>query len=127
MIVDITPTAFELVRGDTFILPLKLNSGTRLYPEQYTLQGDDTLYIGIMLPGQAFEESIIKCALNTHSPKDAEGNTIFRLDSVHTSDLEPGKYYISIKLVNDGVVTTLLNNQLFFITGSSPSTKVRYC
>lgn len=120
MILDITPTAFDMVRGDTFILPLKLNSGTRLYPEHYTLQGDDTLYIGIMLPGQSFEEAIITCALNRHSPKDTNGNTIFRLDSVHTRDLEPGKYYISIKLVNDGVVTTLINDKLFLITGSRP-------
>lgn len=124
MILDITPTAFEMVRGDTFILPLKLNNGTRLYPEHYTLQGDDTLYIGIMLPGQPFEESIITCALDRHSPKDSEGNTIFRLDSVHTSSLEPGKYYISIKLVSNGIVTTLLNDKIFFITGSHPVNNV---
>lgn len=128
MILDFNATTFEMVRGDTFTLPLRLNAGTRMHYVPYQLQGNDVLYIGIMLPGQPFENSIIRCALNKYSAKDKDGNTVFKLTSSDTEDLFPGKYYISIKLVKDNEVTTLVNDKLFFITGSEPvKDTVRCC
>lgn len=127
MILDFNATTFEMVRGDTFTLPLKLNSGTRMHYEQYKLQGNDVLYVGIMLPGQSFENSIIRCALDKNSPRDANGDTIFKLESSHTEKLFPGKYYISIKLLKDGEVKTLLNDTIFFITGSKPELSIPGC
>lgn len=127
MILDFNATTFEMVRGDTFILPLKLNCGTRMNYEQYKLKGNDSLYIGIMLPGQSFENSIIRCSLDKNSPRDANGDTIFKLESAHTEKLFPGKYYISIKLLKDGEVKTLLNDTIFFITGSKPELSISGC
>lgn len=127
MILDFTPTTFEMVRGDTFTLPLKLNQGNRLYYEQYQLQGNDKLYIGIMKPGESFENATIRCALDKNSARNENGDTIFKLNSVDTENLYPGKYYISIKLVRNGSVNTLVNDKLFFITGSDPVNKVGCC
>lgn len=119
MILDTDRVTFEVVRGDTLYIPLELNSGTREFPEHYELQGNDRLYVGIMTPGQSFEHALIRIALDASSPKDNYGNTLLFLSHNNTSQLEPGKYYISIKFVSDSNVTTLVDQKLFFVTGTS--------
>lgn len=119
MILDTNKITFEVVRGDTFYLPLELNSGTREHPKEYRLQGNDKLYIGIMLPGQPFENAVIRVSLDRNSPRDNYGNTLLYLSHTNTSCLEPGKYYISIKFVSGRNVTTLVDQKLFFVTGTS--------
>ena len=118
MILDTNKITFEVVRGDTFYLPLELNSGTRERPKAYKLQGNDRLYVGIMSPGQSFENATVRTTLDASSPKDGYGNTLLFLSHNDTKNLEPGKYYISIKLVSDGNVTTLVDQKLFFVTGT---------
>lgn len=119
MILDTRKITFETVRGDTFYLPLELNSGTREYPIEYKLTGDDKVYIGITTPGQPFEEATIRITLDANSPRDKYGNTLMYLTHNDTKDLEPGKYYLTIKFVSDGNVTTLIDQKVFFITGTS--------
>lgn len=118
MILDTSKITFEVVRGDTLCLPLKLNSSTRESPEEYRLQGNDKLYVGITFPGQAFEDATIRVTLDRNSPRDNFGNTLLQLSSEATQCLEPGKYYISIKFVSGRNVNTLLDQKLFFVTGT---------
>lgn len=119
MFLDISKPFLEVVRGDTFYLPIALNSGTREYFEPYLLDKDDALYIGIMRPGQPFEDAIIRCKLDQCSPRDSFGNSIFKLTHDDTKNLEPGKYYITIKFVSGEDVTTLTDQKLFYVTGST--------
>lgn len=119
MLLDINKSYLELVRGDTFNMPLPLNCGSREYFQPYALGTSDYLFIGIMRPGQPFEEAVVRCKLDCHSPRDAFGNSIFRLTHEDTKNLEPGKYYITIKFVNNDDVITLVDQKLFFITGSN--------
>ena len=120
MLIDINKSYLEVVRGDTFYMPLVLNSGTREYFEPYVLGNCDHLYIGIMKPGQPFEHATVRCALDCHSPRDSFGNSVFKLNHEDTKNLEPGKYYMTIKFVHNDDVTTLINQKLFYVTGSPP-------
>ena len=126
MLLDIDKITLELVRGDTFILSLPLNCGTREEFIPYTLQPDDFLYIGIMQPWQSFEDANIRCMLNNESEKDAQGNLILKLSPEHTVNMYPGKYYMTIKFVKGTDVYTLVDSKLFFITGSNPSSVARW-
>lgn len=120
MLLDIDKITLEVVRGDTFQLTLPLNAGTREEFVPYRLNSCDFLYIGIMKPGQSFEHAEIRCALNFHSAQDAFGNPVFILQSHETAQLTPGKYYISIKYKHESTVQTLVDNKIFFVTGSNP-------
>ena len=121
MILDLDRTTLEMVRGDTFILPLKLNSGTRENFTQHILSDDECVYIGIMKPDQAFENAQIRCMLNKDSDKDIEGNLVLKLSHEHTVDMNSGKYYMTIKFADKKDVHTLVDSKLFFITGSNPN------
>lgn len=120
MILDIDRVTLEVVRGDTFILPLPLNSGTREEFIPYHLTPCDFLYIGIMKPGQPFEHAELRCALNFHSATDSFGNPLLIISAQDTALLTPGKYYISIKYKKDHNVQTLVDHKIFFVTGSNP-------
>ena len=77
MILDIDKITLELVRGDTFELPLPINCGSREEFIPYFLSPDDFLYIGIMKPSQPFEHAEVRAMLDCRSPKDSFGNVIF--------------------------------------------------
>ena len=121
MILDLDRTVLEMVRGDTFVLPLELNCGAREAFVRHSLGIGEFLYIGIMKPNQSFEDAEIRCMLDCNSEKDALGNSILRLCPSHTMNLFPGKYYLTIKFVRGQDVYTLVDDKLFFITGSNPS------
>jgi hypothetical protein len=118
MLLDISKSYLELVRGDTFCLPLCLNAGTREWFEPYVLGKEDAIYIGITKPGQPFEEATVRSKLDMHSRRDSFGNTVFKLSHEETKHLEPGKYYITIKFVSGFDVTTLIDQKLFYVTGT---------
>jgi hypothetical protein len=118
MLLDISKPYLELVRGDTFRMPLYLNAGTRECFEPYTISNDDVIYIGITKPGQPFEVATVRCKLDIHSEFDASGNLLFVLSHDETKNLEPGKYYITIKFVSDSIVTTLVDQKLLYVTGT---------
>lgn len=120
MLLDINKITLEMVRGDTFTLPLRLNSGTREKFCQHVLSCDDKIYIGIMKPGQSFEHAEIRYMIDCNSPRDTFGDPVMQLDHEHTVGMKPGKYYMTIKFVSGNTVQTLVDNKLFFITGSDP-------
>ena len=118
MILDIDKINLELVRGDTFKLPLPLNCGTREEFVPYFLQHNDFLYVGIMRPGQAFEDAEIRTALNYTSRTDAFGNPLLYISAEASCLVEPGKYYLSIKFKSNDEVTTLVDHKIFYVLGS---------
>lgn len=120
MLLDLDRITLEMVRGDTFKLPLPLNSGTRENPSKYTLSENDSLYIGIMKPGQSFEHAEVRCKLNNNCTKDIDGNPLLYLKPKYTCNLFPGKYYLTVKLESGEDVYTLVDHKIFFITGSNP-------
>ena len=73
-----------------------------------------------MKPNQSFEDAQIRCMLNKDSEKDSAGNYIMKLSPEHTINIHPGKYYMTIKFVENEDVYTLIDSKLFFITGSNP-------
>ena len=122
MILDLDRVSLEMVRGDSFTLPLTLNSGTRESFVRHELLDDEYLYIGIMKPNQPFENADIRCMLDRDSDKDNHGNLILKLLPEHTVNLYPGKYYMTAKFVKGADIYTLIDSKLFFITGSNPCT-----
>lgn len=119
MILELDKITLELVRGDTFYLPLRLNSGSLEAPVHYQLQSGEYLYIGIMRYNEPFEEAMVRGGVNYTTQENSSGDKIFKIDSDVTATLEPGKYYISIKYVDkEGNVETLIDHKLFYILGS---------
>ncbi len=80
-------------RGDTYEFTLNISDGA----EDYALQGADTVYFGIMDPGQPFETALVRKRF-TAEDVDAAGILTIRLDPEDTLDLYPGKYFYSVKL-----------------------------
>lgn len=119
MILDLDKITLELVRGDTFQLPLQLNCGTRENFVKYILQPDDFLYVGITKPGQPFEHAEIRTALNFRSKQDSFGNPVLYIHAEDSALIEPGKYYLSIKFKSKGEVTTLVDHKIFYVLGSN--------
>ena len=111
-------------RGDTLTTPIRIFEGDRLSPVPYKLTEDDTLYLGIMEPGQAFEDAIIKKTFTLNSEKDNEGNIVLNLNSEDTEFVAPGTYYYSLRIkqaVNERlVITTIIKPTIFWILGNIP-------
>ena len=120
MILDLDKTTLEMVRGDTFILSLPLNEGTREHFVRHLLTNDERMYIGIMKPNQSFEDAHIRCVLTNTSEKDSLGNCTLILHPEHTVSMIPGKYYFTVKFVSKNYIQTLVDSKLFFVTGSNP-------
>ena len=111
-------------RGDTLTTPIKIFEGNRLCPTQYTLNENDVLYLGIMEPGQAFEDAVIKKVFTSDSEKDTDGNVILHLKSTDTEFVAPGTYYYSLKIKqvidNRLVIRTIIYPTLFWLLGNIP-------
>lgn len=93
-----------ITRGDSAFTVIFINQGTLLEPERYELQGEDTLYIGVMEPGQRFEDAVIKYRLTTED-LNQDGDALWVFKPTDTEYLEPGKYFYEIKLVRGGEET----------------------
>lgn len=107
-----------IIRGDnfdyiwTFVDDM---TGEKIIPTE-----NDELYMGVMQPGEKFEDAILKKKATKLLTDDAyDGRFQFQLDSPDTLMLRPGKYYYSLKyqqIINDKeIVTTILPNTLFWI------------
>jgi hypothetical protein len=85
-----------LNRGDSYEFDLTINDETSS-DGRYHLKGDDAVYLGIMDPGQPFEEALVRKVI-TADDADSEGNFSFEILPEDTLDLLPGKYFYSVKL-----------------------------
>jgi hypothetical protein len=114
-----------LMRGDTFVLPVHINDGTKLEPKYRSLSPTERLYFGLMEPGKAFENAVVKKVVEHYSETDKDGNPLVILQPKDTEKLLCGKYYYTIKLrtINEqgiDVVKTIVPSTLFFLMGNNP-------
>ena len=85
-----------LNRGDSYDFDVTINDESSI-DGRYHLRESDVLYLGIMDPGQPFEEALIKKRL-TANETDPSGNITLALVPEDTLELLPGKYFYSVKL-----------------------------
>lgn len=113
-----------LMRGDTLVLPIHINIGTKLAPRYKSLQPSERLYFGLMEPHQAFEDAVLKKVLDHTSDTDGDGNPLLVLNPKDTEKLSVGKYYYMIKLrtidtFGQEVVRTIVSPTLFWLEGNN--------
>ena len=84
-----------ITRGDS--LEFKLAPITLGEYLKYELKGDDTLYFGLMDPGQPFEEALVRKVYTVDDFATIE-DFVLELDPEDTLDLLPGKYFYALKL-----------------------------
>ena len=84
-----------MTRGDS--LSFKPNARTLGDYATYMLQGDDSIYFGIMDPRQPFEEALIRKKYTSEDLRYIQ-DLILELEPEDTLDLIPGKYYYALKL-----------------------------
>lgn len=85
-----------LNRGDTYEFDLTISDDTSA-DGRYHIQGDDTIYFGIMDPHQPFEAALVKKKF-TVDDTDGNGNLTIVIEPEDTLDLLPGTYYYSVKI-----------------------------
>ena len=93
--------------------------------EKYILQGNDTVYFGLMEPNSVFEQSLVRKSTNDCIKFDKDGNFFITIEPEDTEHLLPGIYYYSIKLEVDHLqgktyesihkVITVINKTKFII------------
>jgi hypothetical protein len=83
-------------RGDSYDFDLTIADATTI-DGRYKLVENDTLYFGIMDPGQPFEQALVRKRY-TVEDTDSAGNLTIALTPEDTLDLYPGKYFYAIKL-----------------------------
>ena len=93
---NITNGIITMNRGDTFSMPLVINTGTKFAPNYYTITSKDTIYFAIEEYNQPFEHAIVRKVFTTEDLKD--GDVLIKLTSKDTQFLLPGEYYYEIKL-----------------------------
>lgn len=116
----------SLMRGDSLSFTAPINLGSFLYPSIHELEGNEALYFGVMEPGAAFEDAVIKKKYTADSDKDTEGNIVISLDPMDTLKLSVGKYYYMIKWLyfddaGEECVRTITTPTLFWLEGNNPS------
>lgn len=113
-----------LMRGDSMSFPVRINEGTKLLPKYRNLRDNEVMYFGLMEPGAAFEDAVVKKRYTSESPTDTEGNILVTFKPTDTEYLLVGKYYYMVKLKStvDDVenVTTIIPPTLFWIDGCNP-------
>lgn len=89
----------KMNRGDTYEFNLTIDDeGSE--NGKYILQGNDTVYFGLMEPNSAFEQSLVK-KVYTEEDRDKDGNIFITIEPEDTEHLLPGVYYYSVKLEVD--------------------------
>lgn len=118
----------ELMRGDTLIMPIYINAGTKLCPKHRPLAATERLYFALMEPNQAFEDAVLKKVIDFTADTDKDGNPLLRLNPSDTERLLVGKYYYMIKLrtidaFGQEVVRTIVSPTLFWLQGNNVEPK----
>lgn len=125
MNIDSETGIVTLMRGDSLILPVYINSGTKLAPKYRSIRLNEKVYFGLMEPGKAFEDAVVKKVLDATCTTDAEGIPQLVLEPKDTEHLLVGKYYYMIKLYEQDSyghdwVKTIVSPTLFWLEGNNP-------
>lgn len=108
-------------RGDSFEMPLIINSGSTMNPVKFTLTNRTNVYFGVMEPNQPFECALIKKKY-TLEDCDEDGNIVVKFKPQDTQCVLPGKYYYQVKVQTfnsedpeDYDVSTVIDKTQFYI------------
>jgi hypothetical protein len=102
-------------RGDTYDFDLTIADAAS-EDGRYRLKGNDTVYFGLMDPGQPFETALVRKRY-TKEDTDEMGNLVIIIDPEDTLDLFPGKYFYAVKLHLD-------HDEVDVTTGKSTGSRV---
>ena len=94
--ISIVNNIITMNRGDTFSMPLQINTGTKYAPEYYIMTSNDTIYFALEEYNQKFENALIRKVFDINNVVD--GNVLIKLESEETQNLLPGEYYYEIKM-----------------------------
>ena len=86
-----------LNRGDSYQFDL-LIADSESPNGFYRIQGDDTVYFGIMDPHQPFEEALVKKRFTVADANPYTGLLTIVINPEDTLDLLPGTYYYAVKI-----------------------------
>ena len=120
--ISINNNIITMNRGDTFSMPLHINTGTKYAPDYYVLTEEDKIYFALEEYNQPFEFALIRKEFGIESLVD--GNVLITLDSKDTECLLPGEYYYEIKLrhiylddndIEQEVIDTVVPRRKFII------------
>ena len=88
----------DMNRGDSRSFPIFLNKGTMLEPIRYVLQEEaDKLVFYLCKPQESFQEAVLTKEM-TSFDLDENGDAIIKFTPEDTLDLEPGVYFLEVKL-----------------------------
>ena len=88
----------DMNRGDSRSFPIFLNKGTMLEPIRYVLQEEaDKLVFYLCKPQESFQEAVLTKEM-TSLDLDANGDAIIKFTPEDTLNLEPGVYFLEVKL-----------------------------
>ena len=88
----------DMNRGDSRSFPIFLNKGTMLEPIRYVLQEEaDKLVFYLCKPQESFQEAVLTNEM-TSLDLDENGDAIIKFTPEDTLNLEPGVYFLEVKL-----------------------------
>lgn len=88
----------DMNRGDSRSFPIFLNKGTMLEPIRYVLQEEvDKLVFYLCKPQESFQEAVLIKEM-TSLDLDENGDAIIKFTPEDTLNLEPGVYFLEVKL-----------------------------
>lgn len=88
----------DMNRGDSRSFPIFLNKGTMLEPIRYVLQEEaDKLVFYLCKPQESFQEAVLTKEM-TSLDLDENGDAIIKFTPEDTLNLEPGVYFLEVKL-----------------------------
>lgn len=88
----------DMNRGDSRSFPIFLNKGTILEPIRYVLQEEaDKLVFYLCKPQESFQEAVLTKEM-TSLDLDENGDAIIKFTPEDTLNLEPGVYFLEVKL-----------------------------
>ena len=88
----------DMNRGDSRSFPIFLNKGTMLEPIRYVLQEEaDKLVFYLCKPQESFQEAVLTKEM-TSLDLDENGDAIVKFTPEDTLNLEPGVYFLEVKL-----------------------------
>ena len=96
-----TNNIISLSRGDSFIVPLFINQGSKAYPIRYDLKyhKEFELYFGVMECNQKFEDAVIRKRWTYDTALINQfGDLMIELKPEDTLLLHPGKYFYQVKM-----------------------------
>lgn len=91
----------SLERGDSFIVPLFINQGSKFKPIRYNMNNHKPfeLYLGVMECNQKFEDAVLRKKWTFETGLiNQYGDLMINLTPDDTILLKPGRYFYQIKM-----------------------------